>query len=84
MQALLERETAQRSVDRAVKDCESAEAARIVAALHAEYTPFDAEVQALELRGDYGHPEVRPTRAAMTLDELAGLMRRGQKEEAPS
>jgi hypothetical protein len=56
MQALLAREKAQRSVDRAVKDGEVAEAARIVAALHAAYAPFDPEVQALELRGDYGHP----------------------------
>lgn len=54
LQSLLAREQAQRRVGRDVRDAERAEAAGIVAALHAAMAPFHDHIQALKLRGDYG------------------------------
>ena len=68
LQSLLAREQAQRNVDRAARGAELAEAADIVAALHAAYAPFREQVQGLKLRGDYG--------AAVSFGDRAEHLRR--------
>lgn len=58
LQALLNREAAERTVALAVQDDEQAEFRRIVDSIHAAYAPYAAQVQTLILSGDYGRPVV--------------------------